>query len=110
MIDNPRFPHHVKIIRELKDENGEPVYDERGIPVTEVVFDSECRNYPSYKSDWKADVVSSDYVISLPKHNFDIKAGDIVRVKEHIREMTGNVVDAYVGNLGANIWYNSNTN
>lgn len=110
MTDNPRFPHHVQIIRELKDENGDPVLDERGDPVTDIVFESECRNYPSSKSSWKAEVVSSDYVISLPVHDFDIKVGDTVVAKEKIREMTGNVVDSYVNNLGANIWCNFNKN
>ncbi|MEG1684576.1 MAG: hypothetical protein RR319_01325 [Bacteroides sp.] len=110
MISNPRFPHRVKIVRESVDANGNPILDERGDPITEVVFESECRNYPSSKTQWKADVVSSDYVISLPMHTFNIKVGDTVVVKEQIRELSGIVVDSYVNNLGANIWYNFNRN
>ena len=110
MVNNPRHPHSLQILRELPDEEGNTILDEEQNPITEVVFESVCRAYPTGKSRYLGDVVISDYTISLPKHKFNVKPGDRVKVDDNIRILSGDVVDSYVNNLGANIWFNISDN
>ena len=43
MVNNPRHPHSLQILRELLDEEGNTILDEEQNPITEVVFESVCR-------------------------------------------------------------------
>lgn len=109
MVNN-RFPHYMYIKRPLLDEYEQPVLDEKGDPSDVTVFESICRNYPSSKSIYAHTVVASDYTVSLPIHSFLIRTGDKIEVLEAVRTLVGIVADSYVNNLGANVWYNFNSN
>lgn len=108
------------IKRPLLDEYEQPVLDEKGDPSDVTVFESICRNYPSSKSIYAHTVVASDYTISLPIDLVDVSKGDIktflirtgdkIEVREAVRTLVGIVADSYVNNLGANVWYNFNSN
>lgn len=110
MMNNPRHPHSLQILRELLDEDGNTILDGEQNPITEVVFESVCRVYPTGKSRYLGEVVTSDYTISLPLHDFYIKPGYFVKVTTPIRVLSGVVVDSYVNNIGANIWFNITDN
>lgn len=100
-MNNPRFPHTVVVYRETMD-----LTQESQIPVRTVLLSGECRNMLEGTSAYKKSAVNSDYIISLPLHNVPILAGDKVEVTDKVRVIHGEVIDAIVGNLGANIWYN----
>ncbi|WP_459187307.1 hypothetical protein ACGE0T_14355 [Parabacteroides sp. APC149_11_2_Y6] len=110
MVNNPRHPHNLQVLREQIDSEGNIMFDEEGNPLTEVVFESVCRIYPTGKSRYLGEVVTSDYTISLPLHDFYIKPGYFVKVTTPIRVLSGVVVDSYVNNIGANIWFNITDN
>ena len=102
-IDNPRFPHHVIVTREVNTGT-------KAMPKVEdsILLDSECRNYlTSTRGKEKSEVRISEYTISLPRHTVKIKPGDKVIVKEVTGEIKGIVVTDHVNNLGANIYYNA---
>jgi len=101
MIHNPRFPNNVKIIRESNSGSSDsPVI------VNVIILTSECRNYISTKSSETNGVISSDYTISLPRHDTDIRTGDSIEVEDVTRTIKGTVLASQVNNIGANIYYN----
>lgn len=109
MVSNPRFPHHVKILREKVDGDGNPVFDEDMNPILEVVFESECGDRSDGKDTmWAGEVVTADYKLSLPKHAFVIQRNDYVEFTNGINGevIKGRAVKPKVNNLGANIWFN----
>lgn len=109
MVSNPRFPHHVKILREQLDEKGEPILDEDMNPILVVVFESECGDRSDGKDTyWGGEVVTADYKLSLPKHTFTAHRNDYVEFTNGINGeiVKGRVVKSKVNNLGANIWFN----
>lgn len=114
MLTNPRFPHYVKVLRAVTDENGRPVTDEQTAEeITETVFESECGLRDMVRGlDIDSEVVKADYKLSLPKHSFIINKGDYVIFTNSINNQVkeGKVEEAKVFNLGANIWFNENGN
>lgn len=102
-IDNPRFPHHVTIVRDIN-------IGTKAMPKVEgkTILESKCRNYlSSTRGKEKSEVLVSEYTISLPRHTVLVKPGDKVVIHDVTGEIKGTVVDAQVNNLGANIYYNS---
>lgn len=98
---NPRFPHMVVVSSEVnKGTSWEP-----DIEIEDVLI-SSCRNYISTKGSDSSGVMTSQYTISLPRHNVNIKTGDKVTVTDRVRIIHGEVVASQVGNIGANIYYN----
>lgn len=113
-IVNERFPHHVKVFRSKKDENGVDVYDkETGGQMLEPVFESECGLRDMVRgTDVDLDVIKADYKLAIPRTRFIIKVRDVV---EFTHSYTGEVIRGDVEsykcwNLGANIWFQSNGN
>lgn len=102
-INNPRFPHQVKVVRLINTgTNARPKVED------EILLQSECRNYlSSTRGKEKSEVLVSEYTISLPRHTVLVKTGDTVIVHDATGEIKGSVVAAQVNNLGANIYYNS---
>lgn len=100
-MNNPRFPHTVTVTREKNTGTSfEPVI------VTETIFYSKCRNFITLKGYGGFGVNHSNYTISLPLHSTSILTGDKVSVVDSVRTITGEVVSAQIGNIGANIYYN----
>lgn len=113
MVNNPRFPHKVKILRERIDAQGQPVLDDNMNPVLDIVLESSCGNRGDGKdTSWKGEVVTADYKLALPKHSFIIRRGDYVEFTNGINGelIKGQVVKSEVNNLGANIWFNYSSN
>lgn len=103
---NPRFPHSCKILRAQTDEHGIELTDEHGnrLPLVEV-FSSKCGYRQNSRSTSKGLVVVADYMIALPKHSVELRVGDKVQMTDYVRTFTGTLVKSFVGNFGANIWF-----
>lgn len=113
MVNNPRFPHFVKILREKHDKEGNLILDEDMNPVLEVVFESVCGDRSDGKdTSWFGEVITADYKLALPKHSFIINRNDYVEFTNGINGevVKGQVVKPKVNNLGANIWFNFTDN
>ncbi|PXV66867.1 hypothetical protein CLV62_104128 [Dysgonomonas alginatilytica] len=114
MVDNPRFPHYVKIFRAKTDTNGTPVIDPAtGEELFESVFGSQCGMRDMVRGwDIDVEVVKADYKLALPKHNIIIKKGDYLEFTNSItgEVKKGRVEESKIFNLGANIWFNENGN
>lgn len=109
-IDNPRFPHRVKIYRPVKGEDGN-VSDKDGIPYPpELVFESECGYREKHKSRTTGQVIVADILLGLPIHKVLLLPGDIVEMTDYQRTYRGTLVDSKVYNMGANIWFNETKN
>lgn len=113
MVNNPRFPHYVKIQCEKLDEDMNPILDEHMNPVLETVFESECGDRSDGKETfWYGEVITADYKLALPRHSFIIQRNDYVEFTNGINgeKLKGQVVKPKVNNLGANIWFNVTNN
>lgn len=112
-VNNPRWPHHVKILRERIDNDGNPILDDEMNPILDIVFESECGDRSDNKdTSWQGEVITADYKLSLPKHSVIIHRNDYVEFTNGINGelIKGQVVKAKVNNLGANIWFNYSSN
>lgn len=113
--DNPRYPHSVKILRVIGE-------DERGDEIKEPIYESECglRDLVRGK-DVDANVIKSDYKLAMPYKNGteghfapDIRIKDLI---EFTHSYTGQVIKGEVEDFkawnpmfGMNIWFESNKN
>lgn len=128
---NPRFPHTVVIKRVKMDEEGEPLYSEKGEPVYETLkvtavqmFDDEpVRDedgvFQTYETDslpfgyrtatqnvkQAGDVVVADFKIATPMFITPLNYGDILELSDFDRKYRGRVVKKQTFNLGSNIWF-----
>lgn len=112
-VDNPRFPHNVEILEELKDENGNILLDDNADPIIEVVFESKCGLRDMVRGkDTEVVVFKSDYKLAIPKTSYLIKALSTVRFTHaDTGEIIEGKVEAYRAfNLGCTIWIQSNGN
>ena len=108
MTTNPQFPHTIKITRTTG------TYDpfNGGTTTTEEIYNGEGRNYKSGNTNPTNGVLVSDYVVSMPFTLLEILAGDKIEVTDRMtaledaRVLRGDVVDAYLGNLGLNVYWN----
>jgi hypothetical protein len=108
MINNPRFPHNVKIVRMVDSDVYNPFEPSDGQEL--VVYQGKCRNYKNNNTKEKDGVYISDFVLSIPFTLIDIKAGDTVLLEDRVRVIKGIVVDNYLGNIGLNVYYNKINN
>ena len=113
-MNNPRFPHDVKIFRARTDFSGTPLIDtQTGEEIFECVFESECGLRDMVRGwDIDTEVLKADYKLALPKHSFIIKKGDYLEFTNSItgEVKKGRVEESKIFNLGANIWFNENGN
>lgn len=102
MTSNPRYPHTIKITRATG------TYDPFN-PAAETlstIYNGEGRNYKYGGTNPYNGVLTSDFCISIPLTNIEVKAGDRVEVTEVMRVIEGEVVDYYLGNLGVTVYWN----
>lgn len=109
MDKNPRFPHHLKILRPILDANGDFLTDEQGNPREEVVFESVF-GYRTQTSNTrtKGEVIESDYKIALPWTDFHIRTRDLLEITDYTHTYRGEVIKAITYNpmFGTTLWYN----
>lgn len=111
MVDNPRFPHDIKVFRALKDKFGNVAFDDNGEPAYTQILDSKCGiRTQSGNIRITKDVIEADYKLSLPRHTIDIQEGDICEVNTYTSKMRLSVVKSFTYNLGSNIWANKVAN
>lgn len=113
-MDNPRFPHKVKVTRIVTiGPNSAPQEKEL------VILESKCRNYQNNgtaKKKLVSDVNTADFTLALPRENMlgiDVYPGDIIYVEGYLSGAVLKGIAATYGqvnNLGANIWYNKSAN
>lgn len=127
---NPRFPHQLRVWRSRKDRNGEPVTDNEGDPIYDIVtlkavvtvdslpvrrsdgsFDTETTEWISfgYRTQGKntretVDVQVSDYKLATPLFLTHLEPGDRVEMEDYERTYWCEVVKKASFNLGSNIW------
>ena len=70
MIDNPRYPHSILIVREQLDSNGTPIFDENGDPVKITIASSECGLRGLSEIVFLLDKITSRSMLSC---NFELK-------------------------------------
>ena len=106
MVSNPQFPHTC-IIYNTQTTGEYP--DEVTSDVT--IMQSECNNQVGNGGDTtlKNDLYQSDFTCYLPKHDYQIKTGDKIKVLDDVRLILGTIKASYVGNIGAQIWYNEDS-
>lgn len=102
-MDNPRFPHTIRITRLISPDGYDP-YSGIEIEPTEI-YHGEGRNYKNNKTNLVNGVVQSDYAVSIPFTEIDVMTGDTIVITERTRTISGNVDDAYLGNLGLTIFW-----
>ena len=128
---NPRFPHTLRVWRSSKDEYGNPLTDEQGDALLEVVslekvvcvdgrpamasdgFETEPTEWLEfgYRTNSKstrdtADVMVSDFKLATPMFLTPLEPGTRVEIKDYDRTFWGEVVRKQTFNLGSNIWIN----
>lgn len=129
---NPRFPHTLRVWRYCKDSDGEPMTDNDGNPIQEVVMLNSVvmlNNFPiknpdgsfetelietinfGYRTEGKntkdtMDVVVSDFKLATPMFLTHLEPGDRVEMWDYERTYWGEVVKKATFNLGSNIWIN----
>lgn len=113
-MDNPRFPHKVRVTRTVTiGPNSAPQEKEL------LILESECRNYQNTGSGKKkqvSDVNVADFTLAIPRENMvgiDVYPGDTIYVEGYLSGSILKGISATYGqvnNLGANIWYNKSAN
>lgn len=129
---NPRFPHTLRVWRSRKNDYGEPITDDEGNPIYDIVTleavvmidgrpmalsDGSFDTYPvewiefGYRTQGRntkdtLDVMVSDFNLATPMFLTPLEAGDRVEIKDYEREYWGEVVKKMTFNLGSNIWIN----
>lgn len=129
---NPRFPHTLRVWRVCKNDSGEPVINDDGDPVYDIVtvqkvvvvdgkpvmlsdgrFETEETEWIDfgYRTQGKntrdtTDVVISDYKLATAPLMTYLEPGDRVEIKDYMRTYWGDVVKMMTFNLGSNIWIN----
>lgn len=128
---NPRWPHTFTILEEQLDENGLPVTDNDGIPVTGekeiAMIEYDPRWNPRRSSDgsfkykmitnvpWgyrtstggmrtSGEVWVADYKISCPMLLTDIPSGTVLIMTDYTRTFRVKVVKMTTYNWGTNLW------
>lgn len=129
---NPRFPHMLRVWRSRKNDYGEPMTNNEGNPLYDIVrlkavvmvdslpvvnadggFGTEMTEWISfgYRTQGKntretVDVVVSDFKLATPMFLTPLEAGDRVEIMDYERSYWGEVVKKVTYNLGSNIWIN----
>ena len=128
---NPRWPHTFIVLGASLDENGLPVTDEYGDPVTEtlpveaILYDGKWnpRRNPdgSFRTEslevipWgyrtstggmktSGEVYVADYKISCPMLLTDLPAGTVLIMTDSVKTFRVKVVKMTTYNWGTNIW------
>ena len=103
MTANTRFPHRIKVTRNVADSSVYPP-----VFAVKVILDTECRIFPSKSggTDMNGGIFVSDYTVSMPYHEIEVKSGDSVEAADLVRFFNGSVIASYNGGLGANLWFN----
>lgn len=111
MVDNPRFPHDIRVFRAAKDEFGNVILDENGEPAYTLILESKCgiRTQSGNIRNTK-DAIEAEYKFALPRHTVDIQEGDMCEVTHYTSEMRLVVTKATTYNFGSNIWANNVVN
>lgn len=129
---NPRFPHELRVWRARKNDYGEPMTDQNGDPIYDIVkakvavviddkpqmlpdgtFNTEISEWIGfgYRTQGKntretVDVAVSDFKLATPPLLTYIEPGDRVEIKDYVRTFWCEVVKMTTFNLGSNIWVN----
>ena len=129
---NPRFPHKFRVWRVRKDDYGEPMTNDEGDPIYDIIriqaailidekpvmntdgtYETEAIEWVDfgYRTQGKntretLDVVMSDYKLSTAPLMTYIQPGDRVEIKDYLRTYWADVVKMMTFNLGSNIWVN----
>lgn len=129
---NPRFPHKLRVWRVRKDDYGEPMTNDDGDPIYDIIriqaailidekpvinsdgtYETETIEWVDfgYRTQGKntretLDVVMSDYKLSTAPLMTYIQPGDRVEIKDYLRTYWADVVKMMTFNLGSNIWVN----
>lgn len=131
MSYNPRFPHRLRVVVPVYDENGDPLFDENGdvtydtLPLEKVKMDSD--DNPLFGEDGKfltewvdelewgyrtstggfrdsGDVAEADYKIATPLFLTPLSTGEVVIMKDYDRTWKMEVLKKTSYNWGSNIW------
>ena len=129
---NPRFPHTLRVWRARLNDFGEPMFDDKGEAVLEIVqlekvvmvdyqpsmcsdggfetdlVDSIEFGYRTQGKNTKdtVDVNVSDFKLATPMFTTPLLPGDLVEIADFDRTYWGEVVKKATFNLGSNIWIN----
>ena len=101
-VNNPRHPHKCTVYRIIGEDSfsdGEKV----------ILYEGICRKEGSTKlrTFKTANVIKSDYLLSLPGIVEGILAGDLIDVTDRQGTFTQCMVtDSYAGNLGTTVYFN----
>jgi hypothetical protein len=113
-ISNPRYPHSIRITRNVSSTY-DPFNDANSTNTEVEVYNGEGRNYKANNTNPSNGVLVSDYAVSIPFVEIEIRAGDKIRVIDRMRALPdakileGEVVDAYLGNMGLTVYWNKVT-
>ena len=110
-INNPRFPHKVKIERVVPFD---PLINTS--QVSETIYEGVCRSYQKEYVSTTGEVMTSKRVLSLPMTLKDwtseniILENDLVEVDYGSYKEKGIVVDKQPNNLGTDIYWSYGRN
>lgn len=108
MVDNPRFPYVLNVLRAAMNENGEPVFDENANPVYCVKYEHIPFGYRQQTANavLNGDVIIAEMKIACPLIVGDIRTKDLLELTDKDRTFRAEVVKKINTNFGTNIWYN----
>lgn len=131
MTYNPRWPHTFKVVEESLDENGLPVTDANGRPVTgtkmvdRVEYDGnynplrntdgsfvtrEVEEMPwGYRTSTgglktAGDVIVADYKISAPMMLTELPTGTVLEMTDYTHTFRVKILKMTTYNWGTNLW------
>lgn len=128
---NPQYPHTLRVLRSGLDLNGEPIVDDEGNPVEQVVslkkvvmnghqptFDANGKfvtedvdsirfGYRQSSMNTRAagKVIVSDYKISCQMFITPLNPGDIIEITDYEKTFRGVVVKKDTFNFGTLLWF-----
>ena len=128
---NPRWPHTFKVVEETLDENGLPVTDASGNPVTQdaqvelIVYDAQWNprrrpdgsfvtelvtevpwGYRTSTGGLKAagEVIVADYKMSCPMMLTELPTGTVLQMTDYTHSFRVKVMKMTTYNWGTNLW------
>lgn len=131
MSYNPRFPHTLRYLVPLHDEDGLPMFDDEGdvqyasVPLLKVRMDSDDNPLLDEDGEFITDeveelewgyrtstggfrdsgkVAEADYKIATPMFTTPLATGDILEMTDYDRTYRMEVLKKTTYNWGSNIW------
>ena len=101
MVVNHQFPHTCIVYNTVT--TGEYPNETTSL---NAWLASECQNQVNGDTSLSNSTYKSEYVCYMPKQWKYMKNGNIIKVRDGVREITGNIIAFMYLSMGMQVWYN----